>query len=101
VALRERRSNTTPTAPRSSALLAGETDAVAGVRQPLTSAARAQPGFQVMDGRFVTIEQAMALLKGRPNAHAFLCEFIEEMKASGSVAAALVSSGQGEATVVG
>ena len=83
------------------ALLAGETDAAAGVRQPLARAARSQPGFRVMDGQFLTIEQAMAVAKGRPNAHAFVCDFIEEMKASGFIGAALAKSGQSEAIVAG
>jgi len=39
--------------------------------------------------------------KGRPNAHAFLCDFIEEMKASGFISLALARSGQSEAIVAG
>ena len=79
--------------------LAGETDAVAGVRQPLTAVAAERSGFRVMDGRFLAIEQAMTLPRGHAAGAAFLREFIEEMKASGFVAAALARSGQGDATV--
>ncbi|MGC1302837.1 MAG: transporter substrate-binding domain-containing protein [Caulobacteraceae bacterium] len=83
------------------ALFAGETDTVAGVRQALDQALSKHPGFRVMEGRFLVIEQAMALPKHRPQAHAFLRDFIEEMKASGFIADALARSGQGEATVAG
>jgi polar amino acid transport system substrate-binding protein len=79
--------------------LAGETDVVAGVRQPLAATAANRPGFRVLDGKFLTIEQAMTLPKGRSAGHAYLRRFIEEMKASGFVAEALARSGQGEAQV--
>jgi polar amino acid transport system substrate-binding protein len=83
------------------ALLAGETDAAAGVRQPLAAIASQNSGFRVMEGRFLTIQQAMALPKGRPVAHAFAKAFIEEMKATGFVRNALARSGQNDATVAG
>jgi polar amino acid transport system substrate-binding protein len=79
--------------------LAGEADVVAGVRQPLAAVAAKRPGFRVMDGRFLAIEQAMALPRGRAAGAAYLRAFVEEMKASGFVAAALERSGQGDATV--
>lgn len=44
-------------------------------------------------GRFMIIEQAMGVPKGRTAAQAWLSAFIEEMKASGSVAAALERHG--------
>jgi polar amino acid transport system substrate-binding protein len=78
--------------------LAGETDAVAGVRQPLAAAAASHPGFRVMDGSFLAIDQAMALPRGRGAGAAYLRAFIEEMKASGFVAAVLARSGQNDAT---
>lgn len=73
-------------------------EAAAGVRQALVAYAATDPGVRVMDGRFQVIEQAMALPKGRPLAHACLLGFIEEMKATGFVADALRRSGQ-DATV--
>ena len=79
--------------------LAGGLDAAAGVRQPLSAAARAQPGLRVLDGRFTAIEQAMGLPRARAAGLAFVQSFIEEMKASGFVAAALARSGQGDAAV--
>ena len=79
--------------------LAGEAEAVAGVRQPLAKVAAERSGFRVMDGRFLAIEQAMTLPQGRAAGAAYLCEFTEEMKASGFVAAALARSGQEDAKV--
>jgi polar amino acid transport system substrate-binding protein len=79
--------------------LAGETETVAGVRQPLAAVAAQRPGFRVMDGRFLAIEQAMALPRGRIAGAVYLRAFIEEMKASGFIAAALARSGQDDATV--
>jgi polar amino acid transport system substrate-binding protein len=79
--------------------LAGETDVVAGVRQPLAATAAKRPGFRVLDGKFLRIEQAMTLPKGRSAGHAYLRRFVEEMKASGFVAEALARSGQGDAQI--
>ena len=79
--------------------LAGGADVVAGVRQPLAAVAARRPGYRVMPGRFLAIEQAMTLPRGRSAGAAYLRAFIEEMKASGFVAAALAGSGQNDATV--
>jgi polar amino acid transport system substrate-binding protein len=70
-------------------LAAQRLEAVAGVRTALAAAARAKPGLRVMAGRFMTIPQAAGLPKGRPNAARYLREFIESVKTSGFVAAAL------------
>jgi polar amino acid transport system substrate-binding protein len=74
-------------------------DATAGIRQPLAQFAAANPGYRVIEGRFMAIEQAMATPKGRAAGARYLREFVEEMKASGFVAQALARSGQGDATV--
>ncbi|HXP98186.1 MAG TPA: ABC transporter substrate-binding protein [Telmatospirillum sp.] len=79
--------------------LEAELDAAAGVRQPLLHYARTHHGVRVIDGRFTAIEQAMGTPKGRPAARQYLQSFIEAMKATGFVAAALERSGQGEAGV--
>ena len=52
-----------------------------------------------MEGRFMLIEQAMGTPNGRPAGARYLRDFVEEMKASGFVAAGLERSGQREATV--
>jgi polar amino acid transport system substrate-binding protein len=74
-------------------------DAAAGVRQPIVRFAQAHPGLRVMDGRFMAIEQAMGVPKARQAGAGYLSAFIEEMKASGFVAAGLQRSGQGDAMV--
>ncbi len=80
-------------------LVNGGVEAAAGVRQFLLAAAAKRPGFRVLDGRFLEIQQAMAIPNGRPEAARYLDRFIEEMKACGFVAAALAESGQGDAAV--
>ena len=47
----------------------------------------------------MVIEQAMAVPRGRPLAVRYLREFIDELKASGFVAASLQKSGQKDAAV--
>jgi polar amino acid transport system substrate-binding protein len=74
-------------------------DALAGVRQPLVAYATAHPQYRMLPGRFMVIEQAMALPRGRPLAARYLRDFIDEMKASGFVAASLERSGQKDAAV--
>jgi polar amino acid transport system substrate-binding protein len=64
-------------------------DAVAAVRTALVAVAPGMPGSQVLSGRFMTIPQAAGIPRGRPAAARFVRQFIEEMKASGFVAAAL------------
>ena len=70
-----------------------------GVKQPLVEFAAAHPSLRVMDGRFMAIQQAMGMPKGRSKAHAYLKTFIEEMKASGFCAEALKRSNQPDAVV--
>ncbi len=75
------------------AFLAQALEAVAGVRQPLVAAAAARDGLRVMDESFMVIRQAAAVPNGRPQALAFLADFIEEAKRSGFVARVLKESG--------
>ncbi|MBI5111250.1 MAG: ABC transporter substrate-binding protein [Rhodovulum sp.] len=74
-------------------------EAVAGVRQELVAFAASHPGLRVMDGRFVGIEQAVAVPKGRTAALAFLTGLVDEMKRSGLVARELAASGQSASLV--
>ncbi len=69
--------------------LAGKLDVVAGVRQPLETAATAHPGLRVMADSFMVIRQASGVPRGRKNAASYLAALNEEMKASGFVARAL------------
>jgi polar amino acid transport system substrate-binding protein len=72
----------------------GKVKVLAGVRQPLETYARAHPGTRVMEGRFMSIRQAMCSPRGREAAARYLQGFIEGMKESGFVAKALAESGQ-------
>lgn len=64
-------------------------EVAAGVKQQLEADARRVGGVRLLPGRFMAIEQAMGVPKGRLQARAWLADFIEEMKSSGFVAAAL------------
>ncbi len=74
-------------------------EALAGVKAALRAIVDADPALRMMDGRFMAIEQAMGTPRGRDAAWRDLCDFIEEMKASGFVADALKRSGQRDARV--
>lgn len=72
---------------------AGEGDVASGIRPMLEDFAATHPGLQVMAEPFASVGQAMGLAKGRAPAFAYLEAFVEELKASGFVAAALKDSG--------
>ena len=74
-------------------------EVVAGVRSPLLRFVRSRPDLRVIDGRFMIIEQAMGVPKGRLVAVRYLRSLIEELKASGFVAAGLARSNQLDARV--
>ena len=68
-------------------------EVAAGVKQQLQSDVKRLPGLRLLDGRFMVIQQAMGLPKGRDASARYLTSFVEEMKASGFVAAALARQG--------
>ena len=75
-------------------------DAGAGIRQPIGDFVARNPGFRMIDERFMQIRQAV----GVSRTHAlgtirFLAAAIEELKASGFVGDALRRSGQDSALV--
>jgi len=74
-------------------ILAGKVDVVAGVRQHLVAHAEKLPGSRVLDGRFMAIQQALGIPKGRGEGAEYLREFIEDIKASGLVARAIEKAG--------
>ena len=80
-----------PTSPEVvSFFMAGGHEVAAGVKQQLEADARQTPGVRLLPGRFMVIEQAMGLPKGRSaNAQEELRRFVSDMKANGFVAAAL------------
>jgi polar amino acid transport system substrate-binding protein len=69
--------------------LAQNLDVAAGVRQQLEMDARRVGGVRLLPGRFMVINQAMGVPKGRAAAQTWLSGFIEEMKSSGFVTEAL------------
>jgi polar amino acid transport system substrate-binding protein len=74
-------------------IVGAKVDVVAGVRQHLAANAGKLPGSRVLDGRFMAIQQALAIPKGREEGAKYLREFIEDMKASGVVARAIEKAG--------
>lgn len=69
-------------------------DVAAGVKQQLEADRQRFPGLRLLPGRFMVIQQAMGLPKGRGDAAAaYLRAFVEDMKASGFVAQALERHG--------
>ena len=79
-----------PTSPEVTDLfLAQRLDVAAGVKQQLEADARRVDGVRLLPGRFMVIEQAMGVPRGRAAAQRWLGGFVEEMKASGFVADAL------------
>jgi polar amino acid transport system substrate-binding protein len=83
-----------PTSPAvTDVFLAEKLEVAAGVKQQLQADAKRLPGLRLLDGRFMVIQQAMGLPKGRDAGARYLAAFIEEMKSSGFVAAALARHG--------
>ncbi len=75
-------------------------DAVAGVKTALVAEAKNRPGSRVLSGHFMTIPQAAGVPKGRPAAAKYVRQFIEDVKASGFVAAAHKRHGLGPDDVI-
>jgi polar amino acid transport system substrate-binding protein len=69
--------------------LANKLDAAAGVKQQLELDAKRIPGLRILPGRFMVINQAMGMGRGKEAGAGYLTAFVEEMKASGFVAEAL------------
>ena len=75
-------------------------DVAAGVKQQLEADMLRFPGHRLLPGRFMVIQQAMGLPKGRGEAaRAFLAGFVEEMKSSGFVHETLARHGIAGASV--
>lgn len=73
-------------------------DVIAGVKQGVVRFVETTPVARLLPGRFMEIQQAMCLPKGRDAGAAYLRAFVEEMKATGFVERAIARAGQ-EATV--
>ena len=75
-------------------------EAAAGIRQPITAYVAEHPDLRLIDERFMQIQQAVGTSRSKhPDTVAYLHEVIEDLKASGFIAASLATSGQPDATV--
>ena len=82
------------------AMLRDRLPVAAGVRQQLQADAQRVGGVRVLDGRFMVINQAMAMPRDRSEkAQIYLAEFVERMKREGVVADSLLHHGIEGATV--
>jgi polar amino acid transport system substrate-binding protein len=70
-------------------------EAAAGIREPVTEFVRTHAGIRLIDGRFMEVRQAVGTTKAkRAETTQFLSGLVEELKASGFIAASLRRSGQ-------
>ena len=61
-------------------------DALAGLRSRLVSDAAAVPGSTLLEGRFMTVKQAVGVPRAKEVALPYLKRFVEEAKSTGLVA---------------
>ncbi len=71
----------------------GKLDALAGLRPRLITDQAVLPGSRILDGSFMTVQQAIGTAKANAKAAAFLRDFVEEAKRSGLVAALIAKHG--------
>ena len=77
-----------------------ELEVAAGIRQPVVDFVAAHPGTRLLEPRFMEIQQAVGAPRSvSEEAVGFLHAFVEELKASGFIAAALTRSGRSDAAV--
>jgi polar amino acid transport system substrate-binding protein len=77
-------------------------EVLAGLRPKLEADAAAMPGSRVLPGRFMAVQQAIGVPRGRPGAEAaagFLARFVAEAKGSGFVASLIARHGVGGLSV--
>jgi polar amino acid transport system substrate-binding protein len=74
-------------------LATGKADALAGLKQALIGYADKLPASRMLDGRFMAVQQSIAVPKGRDAGLQYLRGFVEEAKSSGLVARAIERTG--------
>lgn len=75
-------------------------EVAAGIRQPMTGFVAAHPRYRLLDGRFMEIRQAVGTTRTRAaETVEFLSAVVEELRASGFVAAALRRANQPDTLV--
>jgi polar amino acid transport system substrate-binding protein len=71
----------------------------AGLREALTGYAERLPGARALDGRFMAVQQAVGVPKGRDTGLAYLRGVVEDVKASGLVGRAIARTAARGVTV--
>jgi polar amino acid transport system substrate-binding protein len=74
-------------------LAAGKAEALAGLTQGLLGLAPKLPGSRLVDGRFMGVQQSIAVPKGKDAGLRFLRDVVEDAKRSGLVARAIERTG--------
>ena len=74
-------------------LVTGKADALAGLTQALHERAAQLPGSRIVEGRFMGVQQSIAVPRGREAGLAYLQRVVEDAKASGLVARAIEKTG--------
>ncbi|HYB44302.1 MAG TPA: transporter substrate-binding domain-containing protein [Candidatus Methylomirabilis sp.] len=74
-------------------LAAGKVDALAGLYQALLGLSGKLPGSRIVEGRFMGVQQSIAVPKGKDAGLACLRSLVEDAKASGLVARAIEKTG--------
>jgi polar amino acid transport system substrate-binding protein len=74
-------------------LVTGKVDALAGLKQALLDLHGKLPGSRLLDGRFMGVQQSIAVPKGRAAGLAYLRRVVEDAKRSGLIARAIGRTG--------
>ena len=74
-------------------LATGKVEAVAGLTQALFDRLEKLPGSRIVEGRFMGVQQSIAVPRGRDAGLAFLRRVVEDAQASGLVARAIERTG--------
>ncbi len=74
-------------------LATGKVEALAGLTQGLLGLAPKLPGSRLVDGRFMGVQQSIAVPKGKDAGLLFLRGVVEDAKKSGLVARAIERTG--------
>jgi len=80
-------------------LKSGQADAYAGLAQGLANYSAKLPGSRLLEGRFMAVQQSIAVPKGKDAGLAFLRAVVEDAKTSGLVARAIEKTGARGVTV--
>lgn len=80
--------------------VADKLDALAGLRPRLLDDVKKLPGSRILDGQFMSVQQAVGTAAANKASAAFLRDFVEEAKSSGLIARLINQFGmQGRLTV--